>query len=97
MSGVYTEGTILASATVFEKRGQVRLFQGVEAKPALPVSAAAPVQMQPILSRVILVFAISYIFSPMFQIYSRRERLVILGLNVGCLIILFCYKFFFKS
>lgn len=94
VSVVYTEGTILASATVFEKRGQVRLFQGVEAKPVLPVSASAPVQVQPILSIVILVFPISYVFSPMFQIYSRRERLVILGLSVGCLIILFCYKFF---
>lgn len=86
-------GAILASATLFEKRGEVRMFQGVEAKPAQVKSLSSLPSTPTILFIVPIVFAISYIFSAIFQACSRAGKVLLVCFIVGCLIVFFFFKY----
>lgn len=89
----YSEGAILASATLLEKRGEVRMFQGVEAKPAQVKSLSSLRSTPTILFIVPIVFAISYIFSAIFQACSRAGKVLLVCFIVGCLIVFFFFKY----
>ena len=85
----YSEGTILASATVFEKKREIRMFQSLPA----PVNALPPSPAQANLFIVPMVFAISYIVWAVFRAYSRAVKIFGICFIVVCLIAFFFFKY----
>ena len=90
----YSEGTILASATVFEQKREIRMFQSVPVtNPVGQLRQQALPPATPALFIVSMVFAISYIFSAISRASGRAVKVFIICLIAGCLIVFFLFRY----
>ena len=87
----YSEGTIFASATLFEKKREIRMFQSVPVPK--PVSQQALHPVTPALFIVSMVFSISYIFSAISRTSGLSVKVFIICLIAGCLIVFFLFRY----
>ena len=95
----YSEGTIFASATLFEKKREIRMFQGVleDVSPVQPLSStefAAPFDG---LIFFFVVFAVLFTLRSLSQAYSRtKKKFVFVLCAVGLVGLYFLKRYLYK-
>ena len=71
----YSKDTVFASATLFEQKSEIQMFQGIDPRPVVTSESVAPIS--PIRVLVLFAFCVAYYFTVISAAYDRLDKEVL--------------------